>query len=134
MSAVRKRDNAPEMAVRRLLHAAGHRYRVAWPVPGQRRRTIDIAFTRTRLAVYIDGCFWHGCPLHGTSPKANAAWWAEKIATNQARDVDVTAQLQALGWTVLRFWEHEQPVEVVARISAVLTDRSTPPAGAVKAP
>ena len=116
MSAVRKRDNGPEMAVRRLLHASGLRYRVAWPVPGQRRRTIDIAFTKVRLAVFIDGCFWHGCPLHGTSPKANAAWWAEKIATNRARDADVTGQLQDLGWAVLRFWEHEDPEEVVSRI------------------
>jgi DNA mismatch endonuclease (patch repair protein) len=118
MSGVRKRDNAPEMAVRRLLHAAGLRYRVSWPVPGQRRRTIDIAFTRARLAVYIDGCFWHGCPLHGTSPKANAAWWAEKISTNRTRDADVTAQLEELGWTVMRFWEHEPPGDVVARIQA----------------
>ncbi len=116
MSAVRKRDNGPEMAVRRLLHAAGLRYRVAWPVPGQRRRTIDIAFTKARLAVFIDGCFWHGCPLHATSPKANAVWWAAKISTNRARDADVTGQLQELGWTVLRFWEHEDAEDVVSRI------------------
>jgi DNA mismatch endonuclease (patch repair protein) len=116
MGVVKKRDNGPEMAVRRLLHAAGLRYRVAWPVPGQRRRTIDIAFTRARLAVFIDGCFWHGCPLHATSPKANAAWWAEKITTNRARDADVTGQLQELGWTVLRFWEHEDPEDVVSGI------------------
>ncbi len=120
MAAVRKRDNGPEMAVRRLLHSAGLRYRVAWPVPGQRRRTIDIAFTKARLAVYIDGCFWHGCRVHGTSPKANSAWWADKIATNQARDADVTSQLEALGWTVMRFWEHEAPQDVVARINAHL--------------
>ncbi|WP_255410965.1 very short patch repair endonuclease [Blastococcus sp. TF02A-30] len=120
MGVVKKRDNGPEMAVRRLLHAAGLRYRVAWPVPGQRRRTIDIAFTRARLAVFIDGCFWHGCPLHATSPKANAAWWAEKIATNQARDADVTAQLRELAWTVLRFWEHEPPGDVVMRIVEAL--------------
>lgn len=118
MGVVKKRDNAPEMAVRRLLHGAGLRYRVAWPVPGQRRRTIDIAFTRARVAVFIDGCFWHGCPVHATSPKANATWWAEKIATNRARDADVTAQLEQMGWTVIRFWEHELPDEVVARIQA----------------
>lgn len=133
MSAVRKRDNGPEMAVRRLLHAAGLRYRVAWPVPGQRRRTIDIAFTRARVAVYIDGCFWHGCPLHGTSPKANAAWWAEKIAANRARDADVTAQLHDLGWTVLRFWEHEPPPDVAASALAVVHG-GTPSSDDVKAP
>lgn len=125
MSAVRKRDNGPEMAVRRLLHSAGLRYRVAWPVPGQRRRTIDVAFTRARVAVYIDGCFWHGCPLHGTSPKANAAWWAEKIATNQARDADATAQLQELGWTVMRFWEHENPEDVRSCVLGHLRRRDT---------
>lgn len=109
------------MAVRRLLHAAGLRYRVAWPVPGQRRRTIDIAFTRARLAVFVDGCFWHGCPLHATAPKANAAWWVEKISTNRARDADVTSQLEDMGWTVLRFWEHEMPEDVVAAIVERLT-------------
>ena len=81
---------------------------------------MDIAFTRARLAVYIDGCFWHGCPAHGTAPKANSAWWADKIAANKARDSAATAQLEALGWTVLRFWEHEVPDDVVRRIRAAL--------------
>lgn len=116
MSQVKKRDNGPELAVRRLLHGSGLRYRVAYPVPGQRRRTIDIAFTRHRLAVYLDGCFWHGCPEHGTSPKANAEWWRRKIDTNRARDADVTTHLEALGWTVMRFWEHEPPAAVARRI------------------
>lgn len=120
MGVVKKRDNGPEMAVRRLLHAAGLRYRVAWPVPGQRRRTIDIAFTRARVAVFVDGCFWHGCPLHATSPKSNSAWWAEKISTNRARDADVTDQLEDLGWTVMRFWEHEKPETVVVRVLSCL--------------
>ncbi len=126
MSVLRRRDNGPEMAVRRLLHRAGLRYRVSWPVPGQRRRTIDIAFTRARLAVYIDGCFWHGCPIHATSPKANSKWWADKIAANRARDADVTAQLQGLGWTVMRFWEHEKPDEVTARILGHLREGEPP--------
>jgi DNA mismatch endonuclease (patch repair protein) len=116
MSRVKKRDNGPELAVRHLLHASGLRYRVAYPVPGQRRRTIDVAFTRLHLAVYIDGCFWHGCPTHGTSPKANADWWRHKIETNRARDADVDAQLRALGWTVMRFWEHESPAAVAKTI------------------
>ena len=125
MGRVKRRDNGPELAVRRLLHAAGLRYRVAWPVPGQRRRTIDIAFTRLRLAVYIDGCFWHGCPQHLHVPRANAAWWARKIETNRARDEDVTAQLESLGWTVMRFWEHEDPADVTAQISAWIAARRT---------
>ncbi len=98
----------------------GLRYRVTWPVPGQRRRTIDIAFTRARVAVYIDGCFWHGCPLHGTMPRSNTAWWEAKLSANQARDASVNSQLNALGWTVLRFWEHEAPDSVAERIYSVV--------------
>ncbi|KSW20821.1 very short patch repair endonuclease [Cellulomonas sp. B6] len=120
MSALRRRDNVPELAVRRRLHARGLRYRVTWPVPGQRRRTIDIAFTRARVAVYIDGCFWHGCPLHGTMPRSNTAWWEAKLSANRARDASVTSQLEELGWTVMRFWEHESPDAVAERIYAVV--------------
>ena len=107
MSLLRRRDNGPALAVRRLLHASGVRYRVGFAIPGQRRRTIDIAFTRARLAVYIDGCFWHGCPVHGTWPAGNAEWWAAKLLRNVERDRETDAHLAALGWTVLRFWEHE---------------------------
>ncbi len=121
MSRVKKRDNRPELAVRRALHSRGLRYRVAWPVPGQKRRTIDIAFTRKRVAIFIDGCFWHGCPVHGTSPKANAAWWASKISTNRARDAAVTAQLEGMGWIVMRFWEHEAPLDVSNQIWSQLS-------------
>ncbi len=117
MRRTRKRDNGPELAVRRRLHAAGLRYRVAYPVPGQRRRTIDIAFTRVRLAVFIDGCFWHSCPEHLQLPRANSAWWMVKLQTNQLRDLSVTAQLEGMGWAVLRFWEHE-PADDVARAVA----------------
>ncbi len=120
MSTLRRRDNRPETAVRQRLHAMGLRYRVTWPVPGQRRRTIDIAFTRARVAVYIDGCFWHGCPLHGTMPRSNTAWWEAKLSANQARDASVNSQLNALGWTVLRFWEHEAPDSVAERIYSVV--------------
>ena len=118
MSQLRQRDNGPEMAVRRLLHAAGLRYRVAYRIPGQRRRTIDIAVTRRKIAVYIDGCFWHSCPEHFHLPKTNAEWWVRKMAMNRARDAASTAQLEALGWTVLRFWEHEPPHRVAAAIVA----------------
>ena len=98
----------------------GLRYRVAWPVPGQRRRTIDIAFTRAHVAVYIDGCFWHGCPLHGTIPRSNSAWWENKLEANRARDASVNEQLHELGWTVLRFWEHEAPDAVAEHVYAVV--------------
>ncbi|WP_338142436.1 very short patch repair endonuclease [Georgenia faecalis] len=124
MSTLRRRDTAPEVAVRRLLHAAGRRYRVAYRVPGNARRTIDIAFTRARVAVFIDGCFWHGCTEHGTQPTSNSAWWSSKLGANQARDADTTARLVERGWIVLRFWEHEEPESVVERILAVLQPRS----------
>src|SRR3954447_25332549 len=88
MGVARRRDTAPELALRSLLHRSGLRYRVAWPIPGQRRRTIDIAFTRVHLAVFVDGCFWHGCPVHGVQPKANAAWWRAKLEANDRRDRD----------------------------------------------
>lgn len=109
MSVARRRDTAPEVALRRLLHANGLRYRVAYPVPGQRRRTIDIAFTRHKVAVFVDGCFWHGCPEHGTNPRSNNAWWVAKLAANRARDRDTDRLLETLGWTVVRIWEHERP-------------------------
>ena len=118
MSQLRRRDNEAELAVRRLLHAAGYSYRVAYPVPGMPRRTIDIAFTRAKVAVFIDGCFWHGCPEHGTKPTSNAEWWATKLAANVARDLDTTQWLESQGWTVLRFWEHEDArllLEVLGR-------------------
>lgn len=120
MSVARRRDTGPELALRKLLHARGLRYRVAYPVPGQRRRTIDIAFTKTKVAVFVDGCFWHGCPEHGTQPTANSGWWAVKIAANRARDADTDRALQEVGWLVQRVWEHEPPEEAAARIAKVL--------------
>ncbi|MEU4359575.1 very short patch repair endonuclease [Streptomyces virginiae] len=117
MSRQVSRDTAQEVAVRRLLHAAGLRYRVNLPVPGMRRRTIDIAFTRARIAVFLDGCFWHGCPQHATRPKANAEWWRAKLEKNMSRDRETTAHLEDAGWTVLRFWEHELPDEVARKIA-----------------
>ncbi|WP_231919232.1 very short patch repair endonuclease [Microterricola viridarii] len=116
----RSRDTAPELAVRRLLHAEGRRYRVNYrPVAGL-RRTADVVFTRARVAVFIDGCFWHGCPLHYQAPVAHRDYWEAKAAGNRARDADTAERLAAAGWTVLRFWEHEQPASVVAAIDVVL--------------
>ena len=121
LSQLRRRDTAPELAVRRLLHAAGYRYRVAFPVPGQRRRTIDIAFTGHRLAIFIDGCFWHGCQAHGTAPRSNSEWWRKKLAANRARDRGTEELLSEIGWSYLRFWEHDDPVEVTSSIIGRLT-------------
>ncbi|WP_251149780.1 very short patch repair endonuclease [Cellulosimicrobium sp. Marseille-Q4280] len=116
MSTAKRRDTAPELALRRELHARGLRYRVAFPVPGQKRRTIDIAFTRARVAVFVDGCFWHGCPVHGTSPRANGQWWKAKLAANRARDEDTDRVLRSVGWRTVRVWEHESPMEAAGRV------------------
>ncbi len=104
------------MAIRQLLHARGLRYRVAWRIPGMPRRTVDIAFTRARVAVFVDGCFWHSCPIHRTTPASNRAWWESKLATNRARDAATDQHLLGLGWQVLRIWEHEDPAETAERV------------------
>ncbi|MFF2267202.1 very short patch repair endonuclease [Cellulosimicrobium cellulans] len=120
MSVARSKDTKPELALRRILHARGLRYRVTYPVPGLPRRTIDVAFTRAKVAVFVDGCFWHGCPEHATRPRANSEWWARKLETNMTRDTDTSRVLSELGWTVLRFWEHEEPTAVADRIEAAM--------------
>ncbi|WP_255647253.1 very short patch repair endonuclease [Nocardiopsis sp. MT53] len=120
MRANRGRDTGPELAVRRLVHAAGLRYRVsARPLPAL-RRTADLVFTRRRVAVFVDGCFWHGCPEHHTTARTNAAYWAEKVRANRERDADTDRRLGEAGWTVLRFWEHEEPAAVAERIVAAV--------------
>lgn len=118
----RRRDTRPEMAIRRLLHADGMRYRVDAALPGMRRRA-DLLFGSTRVAVFVDGCFWHGCLEHGTYPKNNAAWWADKIAANIERDRDTDRRLAADGWVALRIWEHEPPEAAAARIAEIVANR-----------
>ncbi|WP_427168626.1 very short patch repair endonuclease [Streptomyces sp. C1-1] len=127
MSRQGSRDTAPEVAVRRLLHAEGLRYRVNVPVPGAPRRTIDIVFGKLKIAVFMDGCFWHGCPQHATQPKANAEWWRTKLDKNMTRDRETTDHLRDAGWTVLRFWEHESPVEVAQQIADTVARRRSLP-------
>jgi DNA mismatch endonuclease Vsr len=108
MTNTKRRDTQPELALRSALHAMGLRYSVDRHVDGTRGR-IDIAFPTERVAVYVDGCFWHSCPEHGTVPKQNNEWWVEKLAANKARDDAADERLQEAGWTVLRFWEHDDP-------------------------
>ena len=117
------RDTSPELTIRRRLHAAGMRFRVSGrPVPTV-RRTADIVFTRAHVAVFVDGCFWHGCPEHYQAPVRNAEFWIEKRRRNRERDAETDAVLRAAGWTVLRFWEHDvkhAPDDVVAGITVAV--------------
>lgn len=123
MEAQRRKDTSPEVALRKVLYADGLRYRINYKVPGSPRRTIDIAFPGRKVAVFIDGCFWHGCPLHGVAPKHNGDWWAAKLAKNYERDVETTALLERQGWAVLRFWEHEELSTESVRVETVVAER-----------
>ncbi|WP_180934032.1 very short patch repair endonuclease [Nocardioides ungokensis] len=120
MQANRRRDTTPEMAVRRLVHAAGLRYRVdARPLPDLNRRA-DLVFTRAKVAAFVDGCYWHGCPEHGTVARTNVTYWSTKIARNKERDADTDRLLAGRGWRVVRVWEHESPTAAAARIIEVV--------------
>lgn len=110
------------MAIRSALHARGWRFRIQYPVPGHRRRSIDIAFTRRKLAVLVDGCFWHGCPLHGSHPAANASYWREKIRRNRERDLDTDQALRDAGWSVLRIWEHTAVPEAIVLVERAIDE------------
>ncbi|MGZ8178872.1 very short patch repair endonuclease [Williamsia sp. SKLECPSW1] len=112
MARQKRRDTTAEVEVRRELHARGLRFRVDTKVEPDLRTRGDIVWRGIRLVVFIDGCFWHSCPEHGTRPRANGAWWAAKLDANVARDRRTDAALQARGWTVLRFWEHEAATRV----------------------
>ncbi|MGW0677414.1 very short patch repair endonuclease [Streptomyces sp. NPDC002767] len=137
MQAIRSRDTTPERLVRRLVHAQGLRYRVAArPLPDL-RRTADMVFRPTKVAVFIDGCYWHGCPEHYVSPKTNPGYWSDKVARNVARDRDTDERLRAAGWLVLRFWEHAPAEEsseairqaVISRRPASPASKAGPPTG-----
>lgn len=122
MVANRSRNTSPELAVRSLLHARGMRYRTHFrPVPTL-RRTADIVFTRRKIAVFIDGCFWHACPEHFVMPRSNPDYWIPKIEGNQRRDRETDAALAEARWTVLRFWEHQSPSEVADIIAQAVAE------------
>ena len=121
MTSTRGRDTSAELAVRSAAHRRGLRYRVdAAPLKGVRRRA-DMLFSARRVAVFIDGCFWHGCPIHYQAPRSNADYWARKVETNTERDRDTDRRLEAAGWLVVRAWEHEDPESVADRIEAAVT-------------
>jgi len=116
MTRQRQRDTACELAVRRLLHAEGQRYRVDCRPERDLARRADIVFRSAKTAVFVDGCFWHRCPTHWKPPKRNAAWWIKKMAANVERDRQTNEMLECNGWLVLRAWEHESPNAIAARI------------------
>jgi len=121
MQGNRRVDTAPELAIRRLLHRAGLRYRVDYPIDaGGRKARPDVVFTRRRLAVFLDGCYWHGCPQHCRLPTSNRDYWVAKIERNRERDARTSAALEAAGWDVIRAWEHEPPEDVAQRVVAAL--------------
>ncbi|MGC4964261.1 very short patch repair endonuclease [Gordonia sp. DT101] len=127
----RRRDTEPELAVRRRLHRMGLRYRVDYPpLSGHRRNRADVVFTKAKVAVFIDGCFWHGCPEHHRPANTNATFWSSKVEQNRARDQLVTARLQEAGWVAMRFWEHDDPQVVAKEIATVVRERLAAGAGA----
>jgi DNA mismatch endonuclease (patch repair protein) len=121
MQSNRSRDTGPELAVRREAYRLGLRYRVCVrPLP-ELRRTADLVFPRARVAVFVDGCYWHGCPAHHRSPATNRSYWADKLERNRRRDLNTNKQLEDAGWTVIRIWEHEDPQAAAARIKTMLS-------------
>ena len=124
MLANRGRDTRPELIVRSLVHRKGLRFRTSHrPLP-ELRRTADLVFRRARVAVFVDGCFWHGCPEHYKRPRTNSNYWSEKIETNATRDRDTDERLVEQGWLSLRFWEHEDPESVADAVEAAVASRS----------
>lgn len=126
MSGMPSRDTRAEVTLRRELHSRGMRYRTHLrTLPGRP----DVAFTRARIAVFVDGCFWHRCPDHGTAPKNNGEWWADKLDANVARDRRNDDDLRRLDWITVHVWEHEDPAEAAEAIHRLWRSRLTADVG-----
>jgi DNA mismatch endonuclease (patch repair protein) len=118
----KRSDTKPERAIRSILHGRGYRFRKDFAIKADSLRVrADIAFTRQRVAIFIDGCFWHRCPDHGNRPRANASYWSKKLDGNAARDHRVNEALSAAGWTVMRIWEHEAPHEAADAVALAVS-------------
>lgn len=125
MRSNRSRDTGPEMALRRAVHALGLRYKVcARPIPGV-RRTADLVFPSAKVCVEVRGCYWHGCEEHFRLPKANRAYWQEKIDRNRARDETLRQVLEEAGWVLVVVWEHENPQRAALRVEEIVRARRT---------
>jgi DNA mismatch endonuclease (patch repair protein) len=125
MQGNRNKDTKPELYLRSQLHCLGLRYRVSIrPIPSL-RRTADVVFTKARIAVFVDGCYWHGCPQHYRPATRNSGFWSEKISKNRQRDADANRTLEEAGWRVIRVWEHEDPAEAAQRIAVAVREART---------
>jgi len=123
MKAAHREDTRPETQLRSHLHRLGLRFRIHQKLLDGVRRKADVVFASARIAVLVDGCFWHGCPQHATWPKENADFWRDKIETNRRRDADTDRRLAEAGWLVIRVWEHEEPAAAAARIAEAVRTR-----------
>lgn len=123
MKRVRRRDTRPEITLRSLVHRLGLRYAIDARPLGRLGLTADIVFRSAKVAVFVDGCFWHGCPLHATWPKHNGAWWRAKILRNRSRDVETDEVMARHGWVSVRVWEHEDPNPVATRLARIVRRR-----------
>lgn len=123
MRQLRTSGTGPETALRKALYRLGLRFRIQYRLPELPRRTLDIAFPAKRVAVFVDGCFWHGCAEHRDIPASNREWWRKKIENNTKRDVDTDRRLAELDWISLRFWEHDDPAEAADRVAKTLQER-----------
>jgi DNA mismatch endonuclease (patch repair protein) len=121
MAAIRRRDTRPEVALRSALHRLGFRFRKDYPIRANGKLTRpDIVFTKRRIAIFVDGCFWHSCPQHGRPPRVNAEYWSPKLQRNVARDGEQTKALRSEGWVVVRFWEHESVLSATAVVTRLM--------------
>jgi DNA mismatch endonuclease, patch repair protein len=136
MKGNRKRDTRPELRVRSALHRAGARFRCDYPVRvvGRQPVRVDIAFTRARVAVLVDGCFWHRCPEHSNVPKANRQYWEAKLARNVERDAQTDRALAAAGWQTIHVWEHEHPDDAAQRIIETMREQQRPAGSSTNRP
>lgn len=127
MRAIRRTDTKPEIELRRLLHGAGLRFRKDYrlDLPGGRVRP-DVVFTRARVAVFLDSCFWHACPVHGREPTRNEWYWGPKLARTVERDRQAVAALEDAGWHVVRIWEHENLADAAHTVIAAVIERRSP--------
>lgn len=123
MARVRQTGTSAEIALRKELFRKGLRYRIDFEVLNKPRRVADIAFPRLKIAIFVDGCFWHGCPDHATWPKQNAEFWRQKIEANRLRDLDTNERLRDIGWEVLRVWAHESPPDAARNVFNVVETR-----------